>query len=962
MPQVAAWLFDAATGDAVDLSDTCVVLPGARAGRLLLWHLAHLGTERRMRVVPPVVVTPGAMVEVMAHEGAPPGPSATAVAGAEPLQVASELARLAAMRQAIEEAPAQVREALLPATGAGTAPFASLNASFAAARTFLALADELGGEGRTLEDAAQAARHLSPQRLSQREEPRWRALADIHARARRNLRGSGLIDPLERHWQIAKSPPGRHPSLRRLVLALVAELNALQRTAIDRFAAGGGAVSVLAHADQRVATALDELGCVQGRPTELARPLVPDGAMVVVEGAADAPQIAIESVLASHGGAVLGLVDPTLGALLEQAGGFAGVDVRLATGRPLASTEAWCTVDAVARWMEGERDASDIARLPAAGTWLRAAVGPALPAGRDLVEALDDSAQVARQPGGSRAERAIAVSAAAHRAIDALLAPLAPRAPGVGTAQPHSAQPPSAQPLPAWADPLRRVLAQLLASLESDPTTRDAVERIVCELAEWSDLPETLAPSLAGAEAARLLASRLRSLRLPAPVRRGGIDALGWLELHADDSPHLVLLGLHEGCVPRSVTADAFLPDALRSALGMPDDAHAAARDAYLLAAMQRGRTAVTAVACRRGTEGDPLLASRLLLEVPAPALPDRLQRLAGRGARRFPAPRGLAAPASGSAFVVPPAPQVPVVLERIRVTEFRSFLECPYRYWLEHRLRLEGFEPATDQLDPAAFGTLAHAVLQRWGRDPEARERRHAPEIRAALELAMEAELDQLSAACFRGEPPLPVLVQVERLRERLDWFAAMQAAHRAAGWHVLHVEWPLPEDAHLDIPDGPPVQVVGRIDRIDRHDDGRHLLIDYKTADSPLPPEKRHARKTPEGLQWLDLQLPLYGWLGSPALGLGAWDCDLRRLEVAYCNISRTQESTEILAAKWTSAQIEEAIETARWVVAMIREGRFARTTDDRSRTRGRDPFARICHTRALDLPDDDDEEEGT
>ena len=58
--------------------------------------------------------------------------------------------------------------------------------------------------------------------------------------------------------------------------------------------------------------------------------------------------------------------------------------------------------------------------------------------------------------------------------------------------------------------------------------------------------------------------------------------------------------------------------------------------------------------------------------------------------------------------------------------------------------------------------------------------------------------------------------------------------------------------------IVDDEPFTITGRIDRVDRHADGRYRVIDYKTADTPVSPETSHRRGKQK--QWIDLQLPLY------------------------------------------------------------------------------------------------------
>ncbi len=82
----------------------------------------------------------------------------------------------------------------------------------------------------------------------------------------------------------------------------------------------------------------------------------------------------------------------------------------------------------------------------------------------------------------------------------------------------------------------------------------------------------------------------------------------------------------------------------------------------------------------------------------------------------------------------------------------------------------------------------------------------------------------------------------------------------------------------------------LIGRLDRVDRHEDGRLAVIDYKTSD------KSSLKRKLNGFE--DQQLPFYGLLLSPAPA-----------EAAYVAIDT--DKTEYLAAEpyeaWTEALSE-------------------------------------------------------
>jgi ATP-dependent helicase/nuclease subunit B len=104
------------------------------------------------------------------------------------------------------------------------------------------------------------------------------------------------------------------------------------------------------------------------------------------------------------------------------------------------------------------------------------------------------------------------------------------------------------------------------------------------------------------------------------------------------------------------------------------------------------------------------------------------------------------------------------------------------------------------------------------------------------------------------------------------------------------------------------------GKIDRVERHEDGRLAILDYKTGDKAADPEKWHRTRG----EWVNLQLPLYRHLAEE---LGADD----RAVLGYLPIPRANEAVKEQEASWTPADLQRADEAARAVVRAVREDRF-------------------------------------
>jgi ATP-dependent helicase/nuclease subunit B len=421
-----------------------------------------------------------------------------------------------------------------------------------------------------------------------------------------------------------------------------------------------------------------------------------------------------------------------------------------------------------------------------------------------------------------------------------------------------------------------------------------------------------------------LMISELQGTAPEAPDGRV-IDVQGWLELLHEPGSHLILCGMNEGKAPAAIGGDTWMPEGARKPLGLPTDESRAARDAFLLRSMLEARRAGGQTDILLGKSsggGDALLPSRLLLAAENDELPERVNKLFA----------GVEPPDASLAWTADwkwrPRPPEEKTLDRLSVTAFGSYLACPFRFYLRYVLGMQAPEPERVEWNARDFGTVAHEVLENWGRDEEAREFSKSE----TLEAWLHNELNRLLRRRFGEHPPLAVRIQTEGLRQRLSWFARAQACQRAEGWQIEEVE----KKFDLDLAG---LTVVGQADRIERHTDGRRRVLDYKTyaerrkvegdhrkrivANTTLPP---HLEGVPEVLcecaggkkpvvkRWTNLQVPLY------AAGLGDID------ETGYFIVGATEENVGLeLWDDFCETDLESARCCAEWVIAQIRAGHF-------------------------------------
>lgn len=449
--------------------------------------------------------------------------------------------------------------------------------------------------------------------------------------------------------------------------------------------------------------------------------------------------------------------------------------------------------------------------------------------------------------------------------------------------------------------------------------------------AEWVALRDVLgylagadkARALGAAEFAALVLDALAGTATPEEVAERSIEVVGWLELALEPSDCVVIAGLNDTAESAS---DGFTPRE-REVIGLPTRESRLARDAALLTSVMQRAREWRIVVPRRGQDGDPLMPSPLLFLCGAQDVARRLESAIGEGAPdRTPQLARHHAVSVSSEFAVMPrrARSTPT---SIAATAFKKYLASPYLFYLEQIERLREPIARADEMEPNAFGTLIHEVLARFGRGA-VRGSRDPEEVRDELTRLLE----QAARARFGSGTPVSIELQLDAARLRLGAFAEVQAARARDGWEIVQVEWSPPGGGReLDV-DGKPIKIVGKIDRIDRHTDGRYTLLDYKTSEESVEPRKAHVNRAGE---WADLQLPLYRFLAADVIGSAPVDG-------GYVNLPGARYSAEFSLAGFTDIDHEDAMRAASDIVRAIREGRF----DDLGRRTPRDGvFAALC-----------------
>jgi probable DNA repair protein len=297
------------------------------------------------------------------------------------------------------------------------------------------------------------------------------------------------------------------------------------------------------------------------------------------------------------------------------------------------------------------------------------------------------------------------------------------------------------------------------------------------------------------------------------------IQILGELEATGMRFDHLWVMGLSDETWPRGPRPNPFLPVELQRTAGIPQGSAAASLElARRLTGEWLSCAGEVVLSYPRREDDREFKPSPLIVAVPEQPLPlpdfasyrdavHDLRKLERSEDAKAP-PLGAAAAVSGGTAII------------------QDHAACPFRALARHRLGAEGLEAPHAGLDARERGTLVHRVLaQAWAQ----------LRTRSALDAISDADLDALlmraaadAIARIRRERPTVLsgrFAEIEKRRlVRLGraWLAMEKAR---GGFTVLATE------------DKRPIQIGGltlnaRLDRVDETDDGRRIVIDYKTG----------------------------------------------------------------------------------------------------------------------------------
>jgi len=408
------------------------------------------------------------------------------------------------------------------------------------------------------------------------------------------------------------------------------------------------------------------------------------------------------------------------------------------------------------------------------------------------------------------------------------------------------------KPLTVWLARLDAMLDALgmRAALAGDDAGRQMLDALA-RLAELPDDETGTHATLSQQEFRAMLSALLESVAYKEPSApsqsRITILPLNGARMRRFDG--VVIVGCDDAQLPSSAAELMFFSNQMRRELGLEDREARFAQQARDLAEVLLNNDDVVMTWQRFGGRGEPRHVSGWI---------ERLSACCARAGA--PIEAGIA-PRLHDTFARPghmPAPSAPErVPARWSAQAYNMLRRCPYQFFAARMLGLAGLEAVNDDLEKRDIGTLLHRVLLQYHAEMAKADERDTARRLARLRQISDDVFGALMAEDGNA------IGYYRRWCEVLPSYVDWQAAREAEGW-----TWRAGElDASVDVamPDGVPLRLAGRIDRLDKGPDGRHAVLDYKTQ-----PASRLRRKAGDAEE--DCQLPFYGLLRADAAA-GSW-----------------------------------------------------------------------------------------
>lgn len=200
---------------------------------------------------------------------------------------------------------------------------------------------------------------------------------------------------------------------------------------------------------------------------------------------------------------------------------------------------------------------------------------------------------------------------------------------------------------------------------------------------------------------------------------------------------------------------------------------------------------------------------------------------------------------------VTMPLPSASVLMpDRLSASALNVLLACPYQFFAKYMLKILVLDELSDTAEKRDYGTWLHAILEKY--HETVRDKSTPFEARESLLSVISQQEFERQIASYPG-----VLGFYSRWQKVIPAYIRWANEREKTGWHFVSGE----TQSSIDLPlRHHKVRLYGRLDRIDRHDNGDIAVLDYKTKKvEDLQNKVKEAE---------DFQLAFYGLISKQPL----------------------------------------------------------------------------------------------
>lgn len=445
----------------------------------------------------------------------------------------------------------------------------------------------------------------------------------------------------------------------------------------------------------------------------------------------------------------------------------------------------------------------------------------------------------------------------------------------------------------------------------------------------WTELLSNFASTaltgekMTGGEAVSVVKRLAGNLMFQPETGEAPVQILGMLEASGLSFDHLWVAGLHDEDWPGPCNPNPFLPISLQREKGIPRSSPE--RELEFAALITRrlissGSNVVLSYPVR--AEDRDLDASPLIADIPRIEAQD-LNLFSGTSVTE-----AIRESRKVETFVDEWAPPLgETARQRGGSSVFRYQSGCPFRAFAELRLGADKLESPAPGLDPSERGTLVHAVLEEVWKQLKTHEAlcssRNLDEI---VDNSVDAAINHLEWNRGSALPKSFAALERDRLRQLITGW--LEIEKKRPPFEVIRPE----EEKYAEVSG---IRFKVKIDRVDRLEDGREMIIDYKTGDVYL---KFWDSERPE-----EPQLPLYSTIHEKPLA-GVLFAQVRTGDMRFLGLVDNDVAMPPCAPVDLAAKVSEWRTVLEKIGSDFRAGRAKVDPSDPNRQ------CRYCHLACL------------